>query len=219
MKIIVRKKNEIVCYVQLRDLVYLASGKRNSFRELSCKYIEEGKIMTDFVRVSDKAMIDIIENLEDIVDFNDYRSYSIESLSHLLVSKNLFCDSSSSRRVDHQTQAIQDIISYKKGELGYTVPLVADDRIVQNINGYVVMSTNCDNKFIVRTESEVNGDFELAIDIIKKIAVDNNLLKSDVEYSYRVVDVDGYQVITFVQAEKKKKNVFQKLFNKKRTEN
>ena len=48
MKIIVRKKNEIVCYVQLRDLVYLASGKRNSFRELSCKYIEEGKIMSDF---------------------------------------------------------------------------------------------------------------------------------------------------------------------------
>ena len=219
MKIIVRKKNEIVCYVQLRDLVYLASGKRNSFRELSCKYIKEGKIMTDFVRVSDKAMIDIIENLEDIVDLNDYRSYSIESLSHLLVSKNLFCDPSSSRRVDHQTQAIQDIISYKKGELGYTIPLVVDDRFVQNINGYVAMSTSCDNKFIVKCENGVNDDFEIAIDILKKLALDNNLLKGDVEYSYRVVEVDGYQVITFVQTEKKKKNVFQKLFNKKRTEN
>ena len=61
MKIIVRRKDETICYVQLRDLVYLASGKRNSFRELSCKYIKEDKDMSDFVRVSDKGMIDISE--------------------------------------------------------------------------------------------------------------------------------------------------------------
>ena len=218
MKIVVHKKNETVCYVQLCDLVYLASGENNSFRKLSCKYIDEGKIMTDFVRVSDKAMIDIIENLEDIINFDDYRSYSIEALSHLLVSKHLFCELCSTRSVDHQTRAIQDIISYKKGELDYSIPLITDDRLVQNINGYVVMSTNCDNRFVVKCENGINGDFEVAVDIIKKLALDNNLLMSNVEYSYRVVDVDGYQVITFVPLEKKKKNVFKKLFNKKRTE-
>lgn len=218
MKIIVRKKNETVCYVQLRDLVYLASGKRNSFRELSCKYIEEGKIMSDFVRVSDKTMIDIIENLEDIVDINDYKSYSIDSLSHLLVSKHLFCSDGDKRRVDHQTMDIQDIISYRKGELPYAIPLVADDRLNVNINGYMVMSTNCDNKFIIQSQDDVNQDLEMAIDIIRKLALENNLLKGDVEYTHRVVNVDGYQVITFVPLNKKKKNVFQKIFNKKRTE-
>lgn len=216
MKVIVRKKDETICYVQLRDLVYLASGKRNSFRELSCKYIEEGKIMTDFVRVSDKAMIDIIENLEDIVDIDDYKTYSIESLSHLLVSKHLFSSPNSQRRVEHQTTDIQDLISYKRGELPYAMPLIADDRLEKNINGYMVRSTNCDNKFIVKCDKGFDFEFELVIDILKKLALDNNLLKSDVEYSYRVVDVDGCQVITFVPREMKKKNVFQKLFNKKK---
>ena len=220
MKVIVHKKNETICYVQLRDLVYLASGKRNSFRDLSCKYIEEGKIMTDFVRVSDKAMIDIIENLEDIIDIEDYKAYSIDSLSHLLVSKHLFSVPNAQRRVEHQTDDIQDLILYKKGELPYAMPLIADDRLVRNINGYMVSSTNCDNKFIVKCDQGFADDFILVIDILKKLALDNNLLKSDVEYSYRVVDVDGCQVITFVREEKKKKNMFQFLLNKKkRTEN
>lgn len=49
MKIIVHKKNETICYVQLRDLLYLAYGKRNAFRDLANKYIDEYKQMCDFV--------------------------------------------------------------------------------------------------------------------------------------------------------------------------
>ena len=131
--------------------------------------------MSDFVRVSDKGMIDIIENLEDIVDFNYYKKFSIESLSHLLVSKNLFCTSAESRRrVDHETQAIQDIITYKKGELEYTVPLVADDRMKVTVLGYTVVSTNCDNKFIVQSCGENSQDLDVIIDTIRKEAINTN---------------------------------------------
>lgn len=220
MKIIVHKKNETICYVQLRDLLYLASGKNNAFRELANKYIDEFKQMTDFVKVVDPEMIKIIDKKEDIVDFDDYTNYSIDSLTHLLVSKNLFCtDDEARRRVDHQTRAIQDIISYKKGELEYSIPLIADDRLVKNINGYIVQSTNCDNKFIVKCETALFPDFVYAIDIVKALAVEKCLLKEDVEYSYRTNQVDDCIVLSFDQVHKKKQNLFQKIFNKKRTEN
>ena len=219
MKIIVYKKNETICYVQLRDLLYLASGKRNSFRELSNKYIDEFKQMTDFVKVTDPEMIKIIEKKEDIINVDDYSSYSIDSLTHLLVSKNLFCcDDESRRRVEHQTRAIQDLISYKKGELEYSIPLVPDDRIVKNINGYIVQSTNCDNKFIVKCETAIFPDFVYAIDIIKRLAVESGLLKEEVEYSYRTTQLEDCIVLSFDQVHKKKQNLFQKIFNKKRTD-
>ena len=85
--------------------------------------------------------------------------------------------------------------------------------------GYTVVSTNCDNKFIVQSRGENSQDLGVIIDTIRKEAINTNLLKNDVEYSYRVIDVSGHQVITFVPLNKKKKNVFQKIFsNKKRTE-
>ena len=220
MKIIVHKENETICFVQLRDLLYLAYGKRNAFRELANKYIDEYKQIHDFVKVTNPEMVKILERREDIIDFDDFSSsHTIDSLTHLLVAKNLFCsDSESRRRVEHETNDIQDIIAYKKGELSYAIPLIADYRLVQNINGYVVMSTNCDTKFIVKYETAVFPDFVYAIDIIKTLAIEKGLLKSDVEYSYRTVQLEDSLVLSFTPVVKKKQNVFQKIFNKKRTD-
>lgn len=220
MKIIVHKKNETICYVQLRDLLYLAYGKRNAFRELANKYMDEFKQMVDFVKVEDPEMIKIIEKREDIIDYDAFCDHTIDALTHLLISKNLFCTSDESkRRVEHETQDIQDIISLKKGELEYSIPLVPDDRIVQNINGYIVKSTNCDNKFFIKYETAMFPDFVYAIDIIKRIAIDKGMLKSDVEYAYKTTEIEGGVVLSFTPVVMKKQNVFQKLFNKKRTDN
>ena len=45
--------------------------------------------MTDFVKVADPEMIKIIEKNEGIINGGDYSSYSTDSLTHLLISKNL----------------------------------------------------------------------------------------------------------------------------------
>lgn len=165
-------------------------------------------------------MVKIIEKREDIIDYDAFSLHTVDALTHLLISKNLFCTSDESkRRVEHETQDIQDIISLKKGELSYSIPLVPDDRIVQNINGYVVKSTNVDNRFIVKCDTAIFPDFVYAIDIIKALAVENGMLKSDVEYTYKTTEIDGGIVLTYLPVVKKKQNLFQKIFNKKRTEN
>lgn len=220
MKIIVNQKKETICYVQLRDLIYLANQKRNAFRELACKYMDEFKDMTDFVRVTDPEMVKIIKNREDIIDFDAFSLHTVEALTRLMVAKNLFSDSDESkRRVFHETQAIQDLISYKKGELEYNIPLIADDRIESNINGYYVTSSNSDNKFIVKCDHEIFPDFVHVIDIVQTIAKEKGLLSNDVEYSYKLTELDNCVVLSYIPVVKKKEGFIRKLFKKKRTDN
>lgn len=215
MKIIVHKNEEVICYVQLRDLIYLADKKDNIFRTLSLKFIDEFKTMSDFVKISDIELIKLIEKREDIIDFSAFVAYSNESLTKLLVAKNLFCNSDeASRRVKHETQAIQDVISYKKGELDYNIPLIADDRIVEKINGYVVMSTNFNDKFIVKYDISMFPDFVCIIDSIKKVAMEHGLLDDAVDYSYKITYVEDYAVLLFLPIVKKK-NILQRVFHKK----
>lgn len=220
MKIIVNKKNETICYVQLRDLIYLANQKRNAFRELASKYMDEFKDMHDFVKVVDPEMVKIIKNREDIIDFDAFSLHTVDALTHLMISKNLFCTTDESkRRVFHETQAIQDLISYKKGELEYTIPLIADDRIETNINGYFVTSSNSDNKFIVKCDHEIYPDFVHVIEIVQTIAKEKGMLNSEVEYSYKISELDNCVILSFIPIVKKKESFIHRLFKKKRTDN
>ena len=52
--------------------------------------------------------------------------------------------------------------------------------------------------------------------VAENLLWEKNLLKSDVEYSYRTVQLEDSLVLSFTPVVKKKQNVFQKLFNKKK---
>lgn len=215
MKVVVNKKHEVVCYVQLRDLIYIVN-EITEYRKLVLKYMDQVDTIDDFVKVTDEKLISVIKDKEDIIDFHDFSSYSIEDLSHLLIVKKLFCDNNSRNRVNHEARDIQDLILYKKGELRYNIPLIADDRIVLNVNGYKVFSTTFNNKFIIECSGDVYCDFVYLIDELQKNAKEKGLLLPDVEYSYKIIDVNENKILVFIPLEKKKNKGIQFLLNRKK---
>ena len=215
MKIIVNRKDETVCYVQLRDLVFLANRNIHVFRELSIQFINEGKTLEEFVRINNIKLIEYIGNCNEIIEFDDYVNNSIESISNVIVTKNLLykADSVSNAIVRHQTDDLHDIIAFKKGELNYSIPLVCTDEFVLELGNVRVCSTILKNKFIIKVDGEVNiADL---LEQIKENIINKLNLKAD--YEFKVVELNGNYLLSIVPAKKVKKNVFQLL--KKRTDN
>lgn len=217
MKIIVNRKDETVCYVQLRDLVFLANKNLQVFRELSIQHINEGKTLEEFVRINNMKLIEFIKNCEDIIEFNDYANSSIENISKVIITKNLLfnVDASSSKKIRHQTEDLQDIIAFKQGELNYQIPLVCTDNIDFVIEGIRVRSTILNNRFLITVTSE-GIDLNSLLPRVKDMIIDKLNLNPDNEYNYEIKEFGNNHLFSLVEAKKTKKNFFQLL--KKRTD-
>ena len=171
MKIIVNRKDETVCYVQLRDLVFLANKNLQVFRELSIQHINEGKTMEEFVRINNRKLIEYIEQCDDIIEFDDYVNVSIENISNTIVTKNLLfnVDVKNGRSIRHQTDDLQDIIAFKQGELNYQIPLVCTDKVDINIDGIRIRSTILNNRFLITNDGD--KDVTSLLPIIKNMII------------------------------------------------
>lgn len=216
MKIIVNRKDETVCYVQLRDLVFLANKNLQVFRKLSIQYINEGKTMEEFVRINSIQLIEFIAKNDDIIDFCDYANSSIENISNVIVTKNLLfkVDSESSKRIRHQTDDLQDIIAFKQGELNYQVPLVSTEDVDFTIGDVRVCSTILNNRYLVT----VTGDAIVTdlLPTIKDMLINKLNLNPENEYSCEIREFGNNYLLSLVSVKKAKKNFFQLL--KKRTD-
>ena len=157
MKIITNTKRQgKLCYVQVKDLLFLARYTDN--RRLMQDYLDcinKGKSDEEFIKVSGDSYIKAFELCDYIIDFSEYcgRNIGVEYLSRLITTKAYVAprDNKEKDGFEHQIDGIRDAIAYKRGEHEYKVPLVSDGKIEM---------TSKDGKFIFNS-TVVNDYFVL----------------------------------------------------------
>lgn len=211
MKIIVNRKDETVCFVQLRDLIFLANKNLQVFRELSIQYINEGKTMEEFVRVNNMKLVEFIGKCDDIIEFDDYVNGSIENISNAIVTKNLLfkVDPNNNKKVKHQTDDLQDIIAFKQGVLNYQIPLVLTDDVDEMIGTLRVRSTILNNRFVIINSGD--EDIVNLLPQIKEMLINKLNMNPQNKYDCDIKDFNGNYILSLVSVKKNKKSFFQVL--------
>ena len=159
MKIITNTKRQgKLCYVQVKDLLFLArytDNRRLMQDYLNC--INNGKTDEEFIKVSGDGYIKAFELCDYIIDFSEYCSRNIgtEYLSRLITTKAYVApkDAKEKDGVEHQIDGIRDAIAYKRGEPDYRVPLVSDGRLeaASGDGKFIFDSTVVNDCFVLST--------------------------------------------------------------------
>ena len=135
MKIITdTKRYGKLCYVQVRDVLFLAKMTDNQrLMKDYLRFINEGKTDYEFIKVSGDSYIRAFELCDYIIDFSEYskKDIGINYLSNMVKSKIYVSsrDSFYEEGINHQIDSVRDMMAFKKGELDYKIPLVADGRV------------------------------------------------------------------------------------------
>lgn len=155
MKIITNTKRcGELCYIQVKDVLFLARYTKNEpLLEKYIKLINNGLNDDVFIRVDNEGLKQAIKMCDSIVDFCEFadNSVSIAYLSNLLVNINTIGLAKEDKEsIKYKSDAIRDIMSFKKGELDYTIPLVPSGEVeYENEEGVLFESTVVNDCFIV----------------------------------------------------------------------
>ncbi len=155
MKIITNtKRNGKLCFVQVKDILFLArmTGNKRLMQDY-LNAINNGKCDNEFIKVSGDSYIRAFELCDYIIDFSEYsrKEVGINYLSNLVKTKVYAMpkEKIDQEGLDYQINGVRDIISYKRGELDYKIPMVADGRIefISKDNKFTFDSTIVDGCF------------------------------------------------------------------------
>lgn len=163
MKIITNtKRNGELCYVQVKDILFLARiTKNNKVMQQYVNFINNGVCDNDFVRITQPLYIDAFKKCDYIVDFTLYSNVSITYVSRLMATTNFFVSSDLEKDcIQHKTDDLRDIISFKKGDLEYKIPLISNGKYeYENEDGTLLFdSTIIDGCFAITSLDGNNVD-------------------------------------------------------------
>lgn len=162
MKVITNtKRNGKLCYVQVKDVLFLArmTGNKRLMQDY-LNAINGGKGDNDFIKVCGESYIKAFELCDYIIDFREYstKDVGINCLINLIKTKAYVVSNEKidQEGVDHQIEAIRDVISFKRGELDYKIPLVESGRYecISEDKQFVFDSTIIDDCFVLKC---ING--------------------------------------------------------------
>ena len=145
-----------VCYVQVKDVLFLAryTGNKRLMQDY-LNSINSGKSDNEFIKVSGDSYIRAFELCDYIIDFSEYskRDIGVNYLSNMIKTKVYAMpkDEMAKEGLDYQIDGIRDIIAYKRGDLDYKIPLVADGRIEYVSNNLIFNSTIVNGCFTLKT--------------------------------------------------------------------
>ena len=223
MKIITNTKmGGKLCYVQIKDLLFLAKYTGN--KRLMQDYINainNGKSDNEFIKVNGDSYIRAFELCDYIIDFSEYskRDIGVNYLSNMIKTKVYAMpkDEMAQEGLDYQIDGIRDIIAYKRGDLDYKIPLVADGRVEYVSNNLIFNSTIVNGCFTLKTLDGTD---------ISECEYEE-FLKASIDRMYKTIypDVESRDYSTFVSGKtlvvsihkvdvKKKKNVVGKILAK-----
>ena len=225
MKIITNTKiNGELCYVQVKDILFLARITKNAnVMQQYITLINSGHTDNEFVRITQKSYIKAIKNCDYIVDFVEFGDSKLQTsyLSSLIVTLNFSVINEFDKEcVEHKTDGLRDIMSFKRGDLEYKIPLIPNG-VIEKCNedeNLVFSSTVIDNCFIIKS---VDGtavqnidyfDFYLdCLDIIYNEFYPNIPFE---ERKHDVIDRGGVIIIQIYDIKKKKENIVNRVLSK-----
>lgn len=163
-----------VCYVQVKDVLFLAryTGNKRLMQDY-LNSINNGKSDNEFIKVSGDSYIRAFELCDYIIDFSEYsrKDIGVNYLSNMVKTKVYAMpkDKRDQEGLDYQIEGVRDIISYKRGELDYRIPLVPNGKmeILSKDKRFVFESTIIDDCFSLKTVdgSDIEkSDYQLFLD-------------------------------------------------------
>lgn len=147
-----------VCYVQVKDVLFLAryTGNKRLMQDY-LNSINSGKTDNEFIKVSGDSYIRAFELCDYIIDFSEYskKDVGVNYLSNMIKTKVYAMpkDKKDQEGLDYQIDGVRDIISYKRGDLSYRIPLVPNGKmeIISQDKKFVFESTIIDGCFSLKT--------------------------------------------------------------------
>ena len=226
MKIITNTKlNGKLCYVQVKDILFLARYTNN--KRLMQDYlnaINNGKTDNEFIKVSGDSYIRAFELCDYIIDFVEYskRDIGVNYLSNMVKIKAyaLPKEKRDQEGLDYQIDGVRDIISFKRGDLDYKIPLIANGliEIKSADNKYVFNSTVIDGCFSLKTldgsSLDDNNYREFLSNSINKMF--DKMYPDNIEREYSSFVMGNTLVISVKKSEVKKKSFVNKILSKVR---
>lgn len=163
-----------VCYVQVKDVLFLAryTGNKRLMQDY-LNSINNGKSDNEFIKVSGDSYIRAFELCDYIIDFSEYsrKDIGVNYLSNMVKTKVYAMpkDKRDQEGLDYRIEGVRDIISYKRGELDYRIPLVPNGKmeILSKDKRFVFESTIIDGCFALKTVdgSDIEkSDYQLFLD-------------------------------------------------------
>lgn len=224
MKIITNTKYDgVLCYVQVKDYLYLARiSKNEALMNIYISLINRGHGDDYFIRVTNLHYIEAFKRCDDIVNFVDYKRDDIEYLSSVLVTMNVVYPQSEydKEAIRHKSDGIRDIMSLKKGELDYSVPIIPSGELEIDNDDVVFTSSVIPDWYIFRKK---NGNEESIDEEFLDLCIDN-VFKNDYafisteERKYRLVDNGSTIYLNVLNRMEKKKskigNILQRILKK-----
>ena len=214
MKIITNDyNNNFYCYIQVRDLAYLVEQRRLTiFKLLYEKILNNGMIYTDFIRIKDPSMIEVILQIDEIIDFNDYQKLDALSLSRILVN-SIYSDT---KQTEHKCESIRDIMEFNKGELDYKIPILPTNKYaclstIQNIS---FQTSTVPNFYILRSEDDTpitEKDYQAFLEQQIQDVIRIEHLK---EYETNITPMGSYIIIRIERKKPVKESIFKRIFKK-----
>ena len=217
MKVISEDINEReYFYIQIRDIKHLIEDRNLRILErLYRQCINNGKTEVDFIRLDNQYYIDIINNYEEIIDFNYYINESQNYLARVLIN-SVYDDRESTK---HKIEAIRDVIAFQRGELDYKIPIVPTRAFacLNEKQGLFFTTSNLPDLYILSSTTDKSLDqidyHNFLKEQIKNIKDMEHIKEEELEVD--MVPIDNKIIVKIAKKKLKKESIFKKIFNKK----
>lgn len=223
MKIITESKREgILCYIQVKDLLYLGQRGFPEFVGMYLNLINGNHTDTDFVRIVKKETIELLKNRDDIVDFMSFKDTSMNYISKCLINLNygVFNDDARSRAA-FMSNDFRDIMSFKKGELDYQIPLIVDgDVCISNLDATLEFcSTIYLNYYILKgTDNNLISDLEyqsFLLECVNQVYKDKYPEVELENRNYKIMNIGSFVVLIINNENLERQKTFKSFLLKK----
>jgi hypothetical protein len=195
MKIITSKG----IYLQVKDLTYLFNITGFSYFK---KAIKVGNSADEFVLITNNKIIEIINNSNGIVDFNEIYQMDLATISEFILSyskSSLFSKDETNR---HYLEGLRDVLDFKKGSLDYKIPLIKGE-VLYDDGSIIISGTTISDIFYVK------GGTTNIKDILISLFDDVESLEFD------TIRQDEESIIRIKNVKRKKASIIGKIRNRK----
>ena len=204
MKIIIRDEQGIKrCFVQMRDLEYLADRFGSVFFGglVARKNRQENHKMEDFTEITNVDVAKVIDRNPYIVDFSEFAKYDALTLSRLIILAHSPMATGKQRMDDeHKVEDLQDLISFKRGMLTYGIPVLYDEDLLFEDGEVVFGSTTLPGYYLLRSSNE---DLDLNSYLNENLHALFSLVNPDGEMkNHEVTKLDDGLLVHFVEKKK-----------------
>ena len=193
-----------VCYIELKDLIYLANMEKNDFYFKRYQELKQNNMSdNDFVRIRDPKIIDDLQHNDKLFNYLDYYNVAVPALG--MCVKNLLIQGEERKASELSTLLNRKIYGNLR------LPLLPDgvfERVKGDMYFYSTIESNC---FVLKilTNNTSKDEYEEFINsCLQEAPIQNGDCKIIIQRNnftiiqHMIIDVDKKSILSFLKRRK-----------------